>query len=61
MLARVAKKLRLGNTTITDVDVNNNHSKISIVGVGQVGMACAYSIMQQVCPIVLWLSLSIPE
>lgn len=23
--------------------------KVTIVGVGQVGMACAYSIMQQVC------------
>ena len=24
------------------------HTKVTIVGVGQVGMACAYSIMQQV-------------
>lgn len=24
------------------------HNKITIVGVGQVGMACAYSILQQV-------------
>ena len=30
-------------------EVATPHSKITVVGVGQVGMACAYSIMQQVC------------
>lgn len=32
---------------VTD-DAAHSHAKVTIVGVGQVGMACAYSILNQV-------------
>jgi len=37
--------------------VSISRSKVTIVGVGQVGMACAYSILNQVCILFYWIYL----
>ena len=43
------------------IDKKKSISKITIAGVGQVGTACAYSIMQQVMPSLINIDLTVVD